>query len=508
MTATVLSATLAGLNAILIEIEAALGGGDFGQIKIVGLPDTSVTEARERVRSAIINSGYKFPKRKITINLAPANLKKNGPGYDLPIAISILSLKYKLSFDTSTSLFIGELSLAGKLRPIKGVTSILTEALKLGIKNIFLPADNIAEASLMNNLQIFLISDLKQLLNHLSGQKLLTPFSKKVAPSSIITPKYLVDFADIKGQKQAKRALEIAISGGHNLSMIGPPGSGKTTLAQAAVSILPPLNESEKIEIAKISSIAEQDTNNLKGLSIKDLARPFRSPHYQASVASLIGGGAKFKIGEFTMAHLGVLFLDELPEFSRSAIESLRQPLEAGIISINRASLNFNLPARFILITASNPCPCGLNGIQGRNCYCSFSKIKKYQNKISTAITDRIDIHLKINNLDYLDLESQEKNETSKIIRSRIIAARKIQLTRSELNNPKLNAYLSVNEIKRTCHLNQPSQIIMKSATEKLSLSNRTYFKILKIARTIADLENKAEIQTNHIAEALCYRNF
>lgn len=497
----ILSAVIIGLEAELVEIESSLGGGDFGQISIVGLPDAAVSEAKERVRSAIINSGLQFPKRKITVNLAPADLKKSGPIYDLPITISILTLKYKLNYDFSKCLIAGELSLSGEIRKIKGSLIMALGAKKQGLETLFLPEENIPEASLVDGLKIFPVKNLKQLLNHLQGRQFISPncqkFSRQAAAAAI-------SLADIRGQEKAKRALEIAIAGGHNVLFIGPPGSGKTMLARAAASILPPLTDQEILEISKIYSVAAGFSKHM-GISLPITVRPFRAPHHSASVAALIGGGPRCQPGEISLAHLGVLFLDEFPEFSRNVIESLRQPLEDGLITINRALGNLTLPARFMLIAAMNPCPCGLSGIKGKNCICSPEKIRKYRQKISGPILDRLDLQVEVLNLPWPELEGADTLDI-KSLQTKIIRARKCQQRRLPDFLPAVNAAIPSNRLKEYCDLNNSGKELLKLAATNLNFSNRTYFKILKIARTIADLDNSQAIKDSHLAEALQYR--
>jgi len=522
MSLKVLSAALIGLEAEIIEVEADSGGGDFGQIAIIGLPDASVSEARERVKSALRNCPYEFPRRKITINLAPANIKKHGPAHDLAIAISILALKNQLQADFKDCLFIGELSLSGELRPVSGVLAIALKMKKLKIKNLFIPTKNKEEAGLIDDINIFPINNLTELINHLCHKATIQMFKTQIDNHNYEDASQLdktsnsadkrtisknepaeFDFAFIKGQEKAKRALEIAAAGGHNILLIGPPGSGKTLLAQTMLSIMPDLSKNEILEITNIYSIAGE----LKNSHALITKRPFRSPHHSASNTSLVGGGSWPRPGEISLAHRGLLFLDEFPEFSRSTLENLRQPLESGVITINRALSSLKFPCQFILIAAMNPCPCGYYGDKQVKCSCQQKQVLNYRHKVSGPMLDRIDLHVSLTRLNFEKLINKDLAENSLAIKKRVIRARKKQFNRlANYNNP-LNGQMNSRTADKFCQLNQDSLLLLKEAIYKLNLSSRAYYKILKIARTIADLDSAENISIEHLAEALQYRS-
>lgn len=502
MSSKILSSAVIGLDAEIIEVEADTGGGEYGTFSIVGLPDTAVSESRERVRSAIKNSHLDFPKIKVTVNLAPADLKKHGPSYDLPIAVSVLIATNKLSVnhDFSKMLFVGELALSGELRPINGILPITIKAQKKGIEDIFIPAGNIREASLVKNINIIPIKSLKELINHLRGTEKITPSPKKEL--KLINQEIIYDMSHIKGQENVKRAMEIAAAGAHNMMMGGPPGSGKTLIARTMPSILPDLSFEEALEITKIYSVAGQLSRDDSLVT----SRPFRSPHHTSSGTALVGGGTWPKPGEISLAHRGVLFLDEFPEFSRKTLENLRQPLEDGVVNISRVAGNLQFPAKFILVAAMNPCPCGFQTDPDKECLCSQSQIINYNKKISGPILDRIDIHIEVPRVEFDKLNTDEKGETSQIIKQRIQKARNIQTERFKNTSFFTNAEMTSEITKKFCNLNEESKQIIKNAVNQLHLSARSYFRILKLARTIADLEQKNNIETNHLSEALMYR--
>jgi len=501
MSIKIWSAALNGLDATLVAVEADSGGGDFGQITIVGLPDAAVSESKERVKSALRNCGLQFPRRRITINLAPANLRKHGPAYDLPIAISILSLKNKFSSDLPNSLIIGELSLNGEVRSVNGILSMVIAAKQANIKNVFIPQENEVEARLITGLNIFPVSNLIQLINHFKKNKLIIPNIINIPNQTCESFSY--DLSDVRGQEKAKRALEIAATGGHNLLFFGSPGSGKTLLARTIPSILPKLSLAEKLEITKIYSVAGELNKNSSLIS----TRPFRSPHHSASGAALIGGGSWPRPGEISLAHRGVLFLDEFPEFARHTLENLRQPIEEGFVNISRASGSLKFPSKFTLIAAMNPCPCGYYGDKEKTCHCGEKQINSYRQRLSGPILDRIDMHIEVQRTPINKLKEKNTGEKSAVVRTRVEGAREIQNSRFKNYPFSTNSEMNHAAIEKYCQLNTSCFLLLKMASEKMHFSTRSYFRILKLARTIADLENRNDISENHLAEAIQYRS-
>lgn len=493
--------TTLGLNGVLITVEVDIANG-LPTLDIVGLPDTAVRESRERVRSAIKNSGFEFPSRRITINLAPADLKKDSSGLDLPIAIGILAASGQIiNRNYWECLFVSELSLAGKLRGISGILPMAIHCHEKGIMQMIVAPDNVQEALLVKELTVYAPTTLAQLVLHINNTKTLT--AEEAKPFSFpLKPDY-EDFADVQGQIVAKRALEVAAAGGHNLLMVGPPGSGKTMLARRITSILPPMSTQEALEVTKIYSIADL-LHNHAGLVTM---RPFRSPHHTISGAGMVGGGRIPRPGEVTLSHNGVLFLDELAEFSRTVLEVLRQPLEDGQVTISRVNASFSYPAKLMLISAMNPCPCGFFGDSGRECSCSVGDIKRYRRKISGPLLDRMDIHVHVPRLEYNEMTMTTPTESSSAISQRVALAREVQFSRLKKYNLFCNAQMGHRHVKIICQMTQEAQEILEQAFTRMNLSARGYDRILKVARTIADLDKAEKITHIHIAEAIHFRN-
>lgn len=502
MVTSLKSCAIAGVDGKIVEVEVDTIKG-IPSFDIVGLADTAVKESKERVRSALKNSGVKMPSMKYTVNLAPADMKKEGVFYDLPIALGIAVSLGVLSADTlKDSMFVGELSLNGEIRRVSGILPCSICAKERGIKRVFVPADNAKEASVVDGIEVYSCTDLAGIIRFLSEGNGMEP-EKHTDMSENLCFDSIEDFADVKGQNMAKRALEIAAAGGHNCCMIGSPGTGKTMLAKRIGSILPELTLDEALEVTKIHSIAGVTDRNTALIT----KRPFRSPHHTVSAAGLSGGGAVPKPGEVSLAHNGVLFLDEFPEFRKDAIEILRQPLEDGKITVSRVHSTVVYPSNIMLVAAMNPCKCGYFGDPDHECKCTPTQIEKYMSKISGPIMDRIDIHIKMNSVKFEELKSMETGEKSQSIRERVNKARKIQLERFKNDGIYSNAQMSSMHIRKYCALGDAETQLLKRAFEKFSLSARAYDKILKLARTIADLAGSEEINATHLSEAISYRS-
>jgi len=500
MLARVFSCAVIGLDGVVVDVEVDTGGG-LPNMVIVGLPDTAVQESRERVQSAVKNAGFYYPRKRVTVNLAPASVRKEGPAYDLPIAVGVLIATGQLDPESvEDTLIIGELSLDGGVRHVKGVLPMAALARAEGVRTVVVPAVDAAEAALIPDITVIPALTLNALYDHLSGENPLDP----AVPPDHHPEEILVetDFSEIKGQKHVKRALEVAAAGGHNLLMIGPPGSGKTLMARALPSILPAMTIDEELDVTRIYSVADLLPSDVPLIR----ARPFRSPHHTISHAGLVGGGNWPHPGEISLAHRGVLFLDELPEFSSKVLEVLRQPLEDKVVTISRAQGSLTFPANFQLAAAMNPCPCGYYGDPTRPCTCSSTMITRYQKRISGPLMDRIDIHMQVPRVEYQKLRDMRQAESSDEVRARVEAARERQRTRFRETGIASNADMRPAQIRKYCGLDEACQNLMKTAMRQLQLTARAYHRVLKLARTIADLAGAEEITQVHLAEALQYR--